>query len=500
MMAAVTLLRQRGMRLLVAAGWAVVVALCLMAPTLGSKALNAAMVGATINVLPSWCVMLGKTGHRARMIVGIAATLLPALLVYAMQGSSWQIDMHLYFFVALVAMTLLCDVRPIIAACAIIITHHALLIALAPDWVFASGGGVERLLIHSFAIALIGACLCFFGFEYGRVLRRSERAHLESMRQTTQNQETNAKLQAAIAQINDEQMARAEALEAAAVERKAAFEQMAQEFETSVSTVTRSVANTAQLLEDAAGQLKLISDATGDEARGAVGSAEKASRAANTVAAGVAELSLAIAEVAANVDQQSELTLIATERSGGGGKAIGSLAQQSRTIGEATRAILRIAERTNLLSLNAAIEAASAGASGRGFGIVAHEVKLLAEQASTTASQIDSFLKGVRSGTLEAERSFQAIDSAVSALDKAASSIRFDVDNQRQSADTIESFARKAASEVDGMVGQIRSLSERAGATAQLSDELDRAAAALAENIHNLELSTQGFTTRLKSA
>lgn len=500
MMAAVSLLRKRGMLLLVGAGWGVVVALCLMVPTVGTKALNAAMIGTVLNVLPSWCVMLGKTGRHARMIVAIDATLLPALLVYAAQGTGWQIDMHMYFFVSLVALTLLCDVRPIICACAIIVIHHGLLTYAAPNWVFSSGGGFERVIIHVIAVALIGVCLTFFGIEYGRVLRRSERARLESMRQTTQNEETNAKLQSAIAQINAEQLARAEALEAAAMERKAAFEQMAQEFETSVSAVTRSVANTAQLLEDAAGQLKLISDATGDEARGAVGSAEKASRAANTVAAGVAELSLAIAEVAVNVDQQSELTLIATERSGGGGKAIGSLAQQSRTIGEATRAILRIAERTNLLSLNAAIEAASAGASGRGFGIVAHEVKILAEQASTTASQIDRFLKGVRSGTLEAERSFQAIDSAVSALDKAASSIRFDVDNQRQSADTIESFARKAASEVDGMVGQIRSLSERAGATAQLSDELDRAAAALAENIHNLELSTQGFTTRLKSA
>lgn len=500
MMAAVSSLRLRGMRLLVGAGWGVVIALCLMVPTIGTKAINAAMVGVVLNVLPSWCAMLGRTGSQARLIVGVAAALFPALLVYAAQGTGWQIDMHLYFFVALVGMTLLCDVRPIIAACAIIVVHHLLLIFIAPEWVFSTASGLERVGIHTIAVALIGACLCFFGFEYGRVLRRSERARLESARQTEQNQQTAAKLKTAIAQINAEQQARSEALEAAARERKSAFEQMAQEFEGSVSAVTRSVASTAQLLENAAGQLKLISDATGDEARDAVGSAENASRAVSTVAAGVAELSLAIAEVAVNVDQQSELTLIATERSGGGGKAIGSLSQQSRTIGEATRAILRIAERTNLLSLNAAIEAASAGAAGRGFSIVAHEVKMLAEQASTTANQIDAFLKGVRSGTLEAERSFQAIDSAVGELEKAATAIRFDVDNQRQSADTIESFARKAANEVDLMVGQIRTLSDRAGATAQLSDELDRAAAALSENIHNLELSTQGFTTRLKSA
>jgi methyl-accepting chemotaxis protein len=493
-------LRTRGLQLLVAGGWLVVLIECLMIPSLGKYALDAAIVSVLLNLLPTWCMLQGRVDRHARMIVGVAAAMQPALLVFATQGTLWQIDMHLSFFVALVAMTLLCDIRPIIYACAFILLHHGTLTYVAPDWVFANGIGAERVAIHSIAAALIGVCLCFFGIEYGRVLRRSEHARIEGERQSQENLETNAKLEAAIAQIEAEQEARTQALEAASRERKAEFERVAQEFEGTVNAVTRSVASTAQLLEDAAGQLKLISDATGNEARVAVGSAENASRAANTVAAGVAELSLAIAEVAVNVDQQSELTHLATERSEGGGRAIGSLTDQSRTIGEATRAIVRIAERTNLLSLNAAIEAASAGASGRGFSIVAHEVKVLAQQAGTAATQIETFLKGVRSGTLEAERSFQAIDSAVAELDKAATLIRYDVDSQRQSADTIESFARKAAAEVDVMVGQIRALSDSACASARLSDELDRAAAALAENIHNLEKSTQSFTSRLKSA
>ena len=179
---------------------------------------------------------------------------------------------------------------------------------------------------------------------------------------------------------------------------------------------------------------------------------------------------------------------------------MGSLAKRSDTIGEATSAIVRIAERTNLLSLNAAIEAARAGAAGRGFTVVAQEVKALANQAGEAATQINDLLNGVRSGTHEAELSFGAIDSVVEELDRAATAIRCDVEMQRKSADTIEDFARRAAGEVQDMADQSKSLAETADNAKALSRKLGEASAELLANVRTLETSTDEFVSHLRRA
>jgi methyl-accepting chemotaxis protein len=186
-----------------------------------------------------------------------------------------------------------------------------------------------------------------------------------------------------------------------------------------------------------------------------------------------------IASIAVNVSQQDELAARAKRRSSSGGEAVGNLARHSGTIGEATRAIAFIAARTNLLSLNAAIEAASAGPAGRGFTFVAQEVKALAMQAGEAATEIDEFLSGVRSGTVEAERSFIAIDAAIAKLNKAAKVNRYDVEDQRKSAGTIEAYARGAAGEVGDMATRAQSLADSAANAEQLSVEIEKAAAAL---------------------
>ena len=227
--------------------------------------------------------------------------------------------------------------------------------------------------------------------------------------------------------------------------------------------------------------------------------AATAANAANTVARGVAELSASIAEIAADAGQQSDLASKATERSVSGGEAMGGLSKHSETIGQATRAIVRIAERTNLLSLNAAIEAASAGPAGRGFTIVAQAVKALAMQASEAATEIDAFLKGVRQGTNDAERSFEAIDSVITSLAQTATGIRWEVESQRKSADTIENYARSAAEDVGAMAARSESLAGTAAAAEKLANELDQAAVAMLQDVRDLEKSTTRFVDDLKA-
>lgn len=493
-------MRITGMYGLAIAGWFAAAATGLVALAGSSSVMVAAAICAGQSVVPTWAAMKRRTHGEIRIVVAVLAICQSAAVLHAMQGNAWQADMHLLIVVSLALLVPLCDVRAIVVASVVAVLHHALAALLAPHWLFGEEPSQARVFLNIAGLALAGGVMCAITANLRETLRRVAELELCSAGQAQQIKDGLEKLEAARAEIKSEREDSARKHAQIIAAAKTANQEIAADIERSISAVARSAANTAQLLADASSELKSLSETTTEEVRIVVGSAARASKAANTVAAGVAELSLSIAEVAANASQQNELTHLATERSGGGGMAIGTLTQQSRTIGETTRAIVRIAERTNLLSLNAAIEAASAGPAGRGFSIVASEVKALADQASAAANQIDAFLKGVQTGTLEAERSFKAIDSAVSELDKAATSIRYDVENQRQSADTIESFALHAARDVDVMVGQIRSLSAHTGTTARLSDEFDRAAAMLAENIDKLETSAQSFASRLRSA
>ncbi|MEM9312593.1 MAG: methyl-accepting chemotaxis protein, partial [Pseudomonadota bacterium] len=147
-----------------------------------------------------------------------------------------------------------------------------------------------------------------------------------------------------------------------------------------------------------------------------------------------------------------------------------------------------------------AIEAASAGPAGRGFTIVAQEVKALARQASEAATEIDAFLKGVKSGTLEAERSFEAIESAVGELVEAAIAIRWDVENQRKSADMMEMFARHTAEGVGAMADRSKALASTAASAQKLSTQLDTTTTALMRQVSELEQSAAHFVESLKAS
>jgi len=497
----ITDLRRRGVIIVATGGWLVVLSLLIL--TIGGETPNAGFAlsfSAALNLLPTWCAFRGRTDRYARATIGAMAALQPALLIFAMEGSIWQVDLHLYFFVALAALTLMWDIRPILLACGLIALHHAVLAMVAPEWVFQGGGDVVRVLIHALATAMLGLLLCWITVCIANLTRNIKQSRNKSEAQAKELAKTSQSLQEALAKLEDEKQKRAEAQAAANHIREVEHIRIASEFENTVSDVTHAVAATATMLERSARELKAIASETGQEAGDVASSAEEASRAAETVARGVSEMTASIANIAVNAGQQSSLAEKATIQTNGGGEAIGTLSAQSQTIGDATRAIAKIAKRTDLLSLNAAIEAASAGPAGRGFTIVAHEVKALATQATQAATQIDTFLKGVKEGTMEAEQSFDEIATAIAELNKSALSISQDVENQRQTADSIEQYAQNAAGAVESMAGRTKLLSERAMAARNLSDELENAAAALAENVRSLEKSTEGFIENLKAA
>jgi methyl-accepting chemotaxis protein len=171
---------------------------------------------------------------------------------------------------------------------------------------------------------------------------------------------------------------------------------------------------------------------------------------------------------------------------------IKELESKSNQIGEIVDIITNIADQTNLLALNAAIEAARAGEHGRGFAVVADEVRKLAENSGTAASQIAELLTEIKNGTHEAVSSMdagsQTVEDGVTALTGTVEAVQKIVEESNRIAVMAENIAAAAEEqsasieEVTATVDEVASISQEAAAgTQQTSAAMEQQSATVQE-------------------
>jgi methyl-accepting chemotaxis protein len=272
------------------------------------------------------------------------------------------------------------------------------------------------------------------------------------------------------------------------------------QFKQSVVKIASGLSAAIANLDVSSTDLARLSGEAGADASDVSKRAERASMAVQHVATAVQQLEGSVGEISDQIGSGLALNRTVEEAARQSDAAMNMLRERTQGIGQIVSLISEIAGQTNLLALNATIEAARAGEAGRGFSVVAQEVKSLAQQTTDATENVGRQLREIEDAVQQAVDAMSKASGEISGITDISNSIASAVMEQREATRNIGDNSLRAAQDTDEVQQSIERVAGAAQNTGTLSADVSRTAESLAEQADALRAATEAFLEELRAA
>ena len=288
--------------------------------------------------------------------------------------------------------------------------------------------------------------------------------------------------------------------QATEADRARMMAELAGRFEQGMQGVITGVGGRAAEMGRSAEELARVAERGRGLAEAVATRAEQASMNVQTVASATQELAASIREISSQVQRSVMVSSRATDETQRTSQLIHGLSSAAEKIGTIIQLIQAIASQTNLLALNATIEAARAGDAGKGFAIVASEVKNLASQTAQATEQIASQIAAIQNVTGETVAAITQFGATVKEMADIATAIAAAVEEQGAATGDIARNVEQAANGTAAVTREIGDVRAVAGETDAGAEAALAAAAVLQQQAVSLKSNVDDFLHTIRSA
>lgn len=297
--------------------------------------------------------------------------------------------------------------------------------------------------------------------------------------------------------LEDERTMQSEALEQ---ERRKMLTEIADRFETSVGKVAAAVSQAASGLQQSAAGMATAASGMSQSASGAVDAAQRVSEIVATVDTVATDLATAASDIRRQAHGAASIAAAGKAHATSTGDKLERLIAAAHQIGSIVGVIDRIACQTNLLALNATIEAARAGDAGRGFVVVAAEVKELAQQTADATAEIGVQVAEMQAAMKDCTEAVSSISFFIGKIDESVMVIAAAVEQQAVSTEEISTSVRAVVHSTVDIRENAATVAGAAFSSSHASEDLLGAANSLIDQAAHLRNDLADFLKTIRAA